>query len=90
MSIYYISHALAGAEVNYPLTENFTYTLVMAIRTLRDYFEVDKVTVLTNQPLKNVLQRLDASGRPLKWAVKLSRYDLTFETRRAIKAQALA
>jgi len=33
--MYYVSHALAGVEVNYPLIEKFTYTLVMASRKLR-------------------------------------------------------
>jgi len=46
--------------------------------------------VLTDQPLKNALQKLDALGWLLKWAVELSCYDLAFEPRRAIKAQALA
>jgi len=46
--------------------------------------------VLMDQPLRNVLQKLDASRRLLKWAVELSRYDQTFEPRRAIKAQELA
>ena len=58
----YISHALAGAEVNYPLIEKFAYTIVMVSRKLRPYFEAHKITVLTDQSLKNLLQRLDASG----------------------------
>jgi len=60
--MYYVSHALAGAEVNYPPIEKFAYALVMASRKLRPYFEANKTLVLTNQPLKNVLQKLDASG----------------------------
>jgi len=40
--------------------------------------------------LRNVLQKSDASGRLLKWVVELSHYELAFEPRRAIKAQALA
>ena len=40
--------------------------------------------VLIDQPLKNVLQRLDVFGRLLKWA------DLVFEPRCSIKALALA
>ena len=86
ISVYYISHALAGAEINYPLIEKFTYMLVMASRKLRPYFEGCKVIILTHQPLNNILQWLDASGRLLKWAVELSQYDLIFEVRRAIKA----
>jgi len=46
--------------------------------------------VLTDKALKNVLQRLDASGLLLKSVVELSRYNLVIEPRRAIKAQAPA
>jgi len=59
-----VIHALVGTEVNYPLIEKFTYALVMASRKLKPYFEAHKILVLTDQPLKNVLQRLNAS-RPL-------------------------
>jgi len=64
--MYYISHALAGAEMNYPLIKKFAYALVMASRKLRPYFEAHKILVLTDQPLRNVLQKLDASGWLLK------------------------
>jgi len=87
--MYYVRHALAGAEANYPLIKKFGFTLVMASRKLRSYFEAHKFMLLTDQPLKNVLQRLDASGQLLKWAIELSRYDLVFKPRRAIKARAL-
>jgi len=84
--VYYVSHALEGAEVNYPLIEKFAYALVKASRKLRPYFEAHKILVLTDQPLKNVLQKLDASGCLLKWTIELSRYNLAFEPQRAIKA----
>ena len=45
---YYIRHALAGDEVNYPLIEKFAYTLVMASQKLQPYFEAYKVVVLTD------------------------------------------
>jgi len=87
--VYYVSQALVEAEFNYPLIEKFTYALVMASRKLGPYFEAHKIVVLTGQPLENILQRLDASRRLLKWAVELSRYDLIFEPRQTIKAHAL-
>jgi len=46
--IYCINHALAGANVNYPLIEKFAYALVMAGQKLRPYFEAHKVTVLAD------------------------------------------
>jgi len=41
--VYYISYALAGADVNYPLIKEFPYTLVMASQKLRPYCEAYKV-----------------------------------------------
>jgi len=57
---------------------------------VRPYFEAHKILVLTDQTLRNILQKLDVSGQLLKWPVELSRYNLAFEAPRAIKAQALA
>jgi len=64
--VYYVTYALVGTAVNYPLIEKFAYALVIASRKLRPYFEAHKILVLTNQLLKNVLQKLDASGWLLK------------------------
>lgn len=64
--VYYMIHALVGAELSYSLIENVTYSLVLASRKLRHYFDAHKVTLLTDQPLKNVLQKLDVFKRLLK------------------------
>ena len=53
--VYYISHALVEAEVNYLLIEKFAYTLVLASRKPYPYFIAYKLTILTDQPLKNVI-----------------------------------
>ncbi|XP_022850056.1 uncharacterized protein LOC111372112 [Olea europaea var. sylvestris] len=48
------------------------------------------IVVLTNQPLRHILQKPDISGRLLKWAIELVEFDIEFKPRPAIKAQALA
>jgi len=85
MSVYYMRYTLIGVELKYPLNEKFAYALVLASRKLCSYFKVHKATVLTDQPLKNVLQNLDAFGRLLKWAVELSWYGIDFKSWRTIK-----
>ncbi|GFS37719.1 hypothetical protein Acr_00g0053630 [Actinidia rufa] len=47
------------------------------------------ITVLTNQPLKQILQRPDTSGKLLKWSIELSEFYIDYRPRMAIKAQAL-
>jgi len=46
--------------------------------------------VLTEYPLKEVLQKPDLSGRLVNWVVELGEFDLEFYPRTTIKAQVLA
>ena len=63
---------------------------MIAVRKLRPYFQAHFVTVLTDQSLRQILQKPEYSGRLTKWSIELSEYDISFEPRRAIKRQALA
>ena len=46
--------------------------------------------VLTDQPLKEVLQKMITSGRMVKLSIELSKFSLAFRPKKAIKAQTLA
>ncbi|XP_071926285.1 uncharacterized protein [Coffea arabica] len=88
--MYYVSRALQGAEQRYTSIERYILALVHATRKLRSYLQTHPVVVMTDQPLKQILSKPDASGRMVRWAVELSEYDLSYQPRTAIKAQALA
>ncbi|KAI5352151.1 hypothetical protein L3X38_005042 [Prunus dulcis] len=45
---------------------------------------------MTEFPLRSILYSPDASQRLKKWAIELSQYDLLYQSKTAIKAQALA
>ena len=87
--VYYISKRLINAENRYPEMEKLTLGLVIASRKLRLYFHSHTIRVLTNYPLRQVLQKPDASGCLLKWAIELSQFDIEFLPQPAIKGQAL-
>nr|XP_027088503.1 uncharacterized protein LOC113709849 [Coffea arabica] len=88
--VYYVSRALQGAEARYSAVERYVLALVHAARKLRTYFQAHPVVVMTDQPLKQILSKPESLGRMVKWAVELSEYDLGYQPRTAIKAQALA
>ena len=55
--VYYVSKVLMGAENRYLKIEKLTYALLIASRKLCHYFQAHPITVLIDQPLKQILQR---------------------------------
>ncbi|XP_022888963.1 uncharacterized protein LOC111404382 [Olea europaea var. sylvestris] len=88
--IYYVSKVLLDPEIRYTLAEQLALALIVTARKLRQYFQSHPIVVLTNQPLKHILHKPDVSGRLLRWAVELRKFDIEFKPRPSIKAQALA
>ncbi|XP_065623693.1 uncharacterized protein LOC136065011 [Quercus suber] len=88
--VYYTSRALRGAEGRYPLMEKLAFALITAFRKLRHYFQAHIINVMTDHQLKKAMNKLEATGRLIQWAVELSEFDIKYQPRHAIKAQALA
>ncbi|XP_071923127.1 uncharacterized protein [Coffea arabica] len=88
--IYYVSRALQGPETRYTPAEKLVLALVHAARKLRPYFLAHSITVLTDQPLRQILMKPEVSDRMTKWAVELAKHDIDYQPRTSIKAQTLA
>ncbi|XP_052185282.1 uncharacterized protein LOC127796919 [Diospyros lotus] len=88
--VYYVSKVLQGPETRYPFIEKVALALLNASRKLRPYFQAHSISVLTDQPLRSILQKPKCSGRLTKWSIELSEYDIQYHPRQAIKGQALA
>ncbi|XP_057740563.1 uncharacterized protein LOC130957736 [Arachis stenosperma] len=87
--IYFISKVLQDTEARYSRLEKLAFALLSASRRLRQYFQAHPITVRTDQAVKQVLQKPDLAGRMLAWSIELSQFQVRFEPRNAIKAQAL-
>ena len=57
---------------------------------MRHYFQAHVIIVMTDHPLKKTMNKLEAAGRLIHWVVELSEFDIQYQPRHAIKAQALA
>ena len=88
--MYYTSKALRGAEGRYPLIEKLAFAFITDSRKLRRYFQAHVINVMTDHPLKKAMNKLEAAGRLIQWAVELSEFNIRYQPRHAIKAQALA
>ncbi|XP_019186014.1 PREDICTED: uncharacterized protein LOC109180761 [Ipomoea nil] len=88
--VYYTSRALRGAEVRYTPVEKAIFAVDATAKKLNHYFQAHPVQVLTNQPLGAVLRASGSASRLVRWAMRLSQFDIQFKPRPAIKGQALA
>ena len=85
-----MSQTFQGAEAKYPCMEKIIFTLVVASRKLRPYFQANPILVITDQPIKKAMKKPKAARRLVQWEIKLSQFDVEYRPRTTIKAQALA
>ena len=62
-SIYYTSRALKGVEGQYLPMEKLAFSLAIAARKLRPYFQAHVINVLIDHSLKKAMNKLDVVGR---------------------------
>ena len=89
-SVYYVSKSLHEDEVRYLPLENAILVVVHATRKLPHYFQLHTVVVLTQLPLRSLLQSADYTGRIAKWGTILRVFDIKYMPRTSVKGQALA
>jgi hypothetical protein len=89
-SVYYISEVLHEANTRNLETHKLIYTVLVASRKLRHYFQAHRVVVVTSFPLRAILHNSNATGNIAKWAAELAEFQLDFQPRHAVKSQVLA
>ncbi|RDY06409.1 Retrovirus-related Pol polyprotein, partial [Mucuna pruriens] len=87
--VYFVSKVLQGPETRYWKIEKAALALVTASRRLRSYFQNFSIIVRTDLPIRQMLGKPDLAGRMMAWSVQLSEFDISFERRSHIKAQAI-
>jgi hypothetical protein len=87
--VYYISEVLSKTKARYPQIQKLFYTVVLAQRKLRHYFEAHQVTMVSSFPLGEIVHNPDVSGRIAKSSMELMGEMLTYVWRKAIKSQIL-
>jgi hypothetical protein len=88
--VYYISEVLSETKAWYPQIQKMLYTVVLAGRKLRHYFEAHPVTVVSSFLFGEITRNPDAAGKITKWSVELMGETLAYTLRKVIKSQILA
>ena len=76
LPVYYISQTFQGAEFKYPRIEKIAFALIVASRKLRQYFQVNPILVMTDQPIKKSMNKPEVAGRMVQWVIEHSQFDI--------------
>uniref|UniRef100_A0A2N9GJR4 RNase H type-1 domain-containing protein n=1 Tax=Fagus sylvatica TaxID=28930 RepID=A0A2N9GJR4_FAGSY len=90
LSRFILRKAMDETELRYLPLEKAALALLQTAKKLPHYFQSSTVTVLSDLPLKMLLQRSDFSGRITRWGVHLGSLSVEYKPRTAIKGQVLA
>lgn len=66
--------------------EKIAYVVLAASGKLQHYFETHVVRVLRERSLSDLFNNPEASARIGKWSTLLSKYNIRFKSRNAIKS----
>jgi hypothetical protein len=88
--VYFVSTILRNVRERYTMQQKLLYTLLIASRKLRHYFQFHLIKVVTDRPLETILRNPNVTWRVEEWAVELQPFKISFETSKVIKSKALA
>ena len=60
--VYYTSRALRGVEERYPPMEKLPFTLIIAARKLRPYFQAHTIVVHMDKPFRKMMNNPKTTG----------------------------
>ena len=83
--VYYVSKSLHEAEIRYLPLEKAILAVVHGTRKLSYYVKAHIVIVLTQLPLRVVLQSADYTGIIAKWGTILGAFDIKYMPRTSVK-----
>ena len=72
LPVYYVSQAFQEAEAKYPRIEKIAFILIVALRKLWPYFQVNLILVMMDQPIKKSMNKPEVVGRMVQWAIELN------------------
>ncbi|GJS97383.1 reverse transcriptase domain-containing protein [Tanacetum coccineum] len=74
-------------------TEKAVSAVLLAERSGKQcpiHYVTHNIKVITDQPLKQILNKAQASGKLAKYSIELGTYNITYDPRNAVKGQVLA
>jgi hypothetical protein len=81
-----MSEVLTISKQNYLHYQKVAYSVNMADKKLKHYFEEHPITLVSTTPLSEIIGCKDATSRVAKWAIELAAHTIQYNPRTTIKS----
>ena len=59
--------------------EKIAFALLAASIKLHPYFQAHPIVVIIDQPIRKMMNKIDAAGRLIQWAIELGQFDIEYQ-----------
>ena len=87
--VYYLSEVLSPTKQRYPHYQKLAYGVYYTARKLRHYFLTHQIIVVSEAPLSNILNNVNATGHVSMWGIEVASNSLTYMKATSIKSQVI-
>jgi hypothetical protein len=77
--VYFVSEVLSESKARYQLVQKLLYAVLITSQNLRHYFQEYSITVVTDNPLGDILRNQGSTGRIFRWADELGTLNIDFK-----------
>ena len=60
---------------------------MVASREMFHYFQAHPIIIMTDQPIRKMMNKIDVAGCLVQWAIELGQFDIEYWPRVAVKVQ---
>jgi len=78
-----------GPQTRYQRLEKLVLAFFIILRKFKHYLQTFPIIVLTEHPLRSIVENPEAIGRISKWASELRSYEIRYEPRTTVKVQVI-
>ncbi|XP_075633772.1 uncharacterized protein LOC142606278 [Castanea sativa] len=79
--------SISRCRESYPSMKKIAFELLVTSKKLCPYFQAHPIVVMTNQLIRKTMNKMDATGRLIQWAIELGQFDIEYRPQATIKAQ---
>ena len=81
--------SIPGSRSKLPKDGKDSFRIISRLKKTSSLFQAHPIVVMIDHPIRKTMNKIDATGRLIQWAIELGQFYIKYQPRATIKAQVL-